>query len=372
MAKPGIIVDADGHVMEAGKHAVDWEAELEAPFKARAPIHIDFDTGGGHVFMEGKIWSKPWPKGRTVKGQSGPMEVQAQRSGMWIPEDRIRDMDLDGIDISVSYGGTIALGIPGLEDGEYAAAMARAFNNWLSRYCNAYPERLKGVAAVPWQHPEAAVKEVRRAVSELGLVAVTVPCHVHERPLSSEEFMPIYAEIERQGAALCVHGTVGLPNLMPAGADRHGKFFFGNLLGFPQETMQAVATIVCEGIFDRFPTLRIGFMEGGASWLPYLTQRMDDHFEIMGDQVGATRMPSEYVKSDRFFISADPEEEGLPHVMDYIGEERVVYLSDYWHYDAKFPGSVSGVKAREDMTERQKRLFLGENALRLYDLEGSA
>ncbi|MCH8284010.1 MAG: amidohydrolase family protein [Chloroflexi bacterium] len=368
MSKRSIVIDADGHVMESMPGAVDWEHELEERYRSRAPRYLDFNTGGGRVFMDGKIWAKPWPRGRAIKGQDEPFTVQESHSGMWEPEQRLRDMDLDGIDVSVSFGGTIALAVCGMDDADLALGISRAFNNWLARYCQARPDRLKGVAVVPFQTPDAAALEARRAVEELGLIAVAVPTHIRERPLSSESFFPIYAEIERLGVPLCVHAVVGLHNLMPAGADRHGKFFFGNLLGFPTETMHAVASIVCEGIMDRYPDMRIGFMEGGAGWLPYLMQRMDEHYEIMGEQVGAQRPPSEYVRSDRFFISADPEEEGIPYVMEKIGAERVVYLSDYWHYDAKFPGSVPHVKAREDLTQRQKRLYLGENAARLYNL----
>ncbi|MBI3743465.1 MAG: amidohydrolase family protein [Chloroflexi bacterium] len=368
MPKRGIVVDADGHVMESFPGAVDWVAELEEPYKRLAPRYFDFNTGGGRVFMDGKIWAKPWPKGREVAGEAEPFDVQASRSGMWVPDQRIKDMDLDGIDVSVSFGGTIALAVSGMDDAGLALAISRAFNNWLSRYCKAYPDRLKGVAVVPFQSPAEAAKEVRRAVHDLGLCAVAAPTHVRERPLSNDEFMPIYAEIERQDVPLCVHAVVGLHNLMPAGGERHGKFFFGNLLGFPTEIMQAVASVVCEGVMDRFPKLRVGFMEGGAGWLPYLMQRMDEHYEIMGRQVAAKHKPSEYVRGERFFISADPEEEGIPYVMEKIGAERVVYLSDYWHYDAKFPGSVPHVLSREDMTPAQKRLYLGENAARLYNL----
>jgi predicted TIM-barrel fold metal-dependent hydrolase len=368
MPRNSHVIDADGHVMESFPGAVDWERELEPAYKHLAPRYLDFNTGGGRVFMDGKIWAKPWPRGRAVKGKPEPFAVQETHSGMWEPHQRIKDMDLDGIDVSVSYGGTIALAVSGMDNAGLALAISRAFNNWLSRYCKAYPHRLKGVAVVPLQSPAEAAIEARRAVQELGLSGIAVPTHVRERPLSSEEFFPVYDEIERQGVPLCVHAVVGLHNLMPAGADRYGKFFFGNLLGFPTEMMHAVASVICEGVMDRFPKLTVAFMEGGAGWLPYLTQRMDEHVEIMGAQVAIRGKPSDYVRSDRFFISADPEEQGIPYVMEQVGEERVVYISDYWHYDAKFPGSVPHVLAREDLTARQKRRYLGENAARLYNL----
>ena len=96
MSKRSIVIDADGHVMESMPGAVDWEHELDERYRSRAPRYLDFNTGGGRVFMDGKIWAKPWPRGRAIKGQDEPFTGQESHSGMWEPEQRLRDMDLDG------------------------------------------------------------------------------------------------------------------------------------------------------------------------------------------------------------------------------------------------------------------------------------
>ena len=88
------------------------------------------------------------------------------------PVQRLKDMDLEGIDTAVLFGSSGFLGLPFLADKDFACAMARAYTNWLADYCKTDLRRLKGVALVPIQDPPEAVRELRRCIKELGFVAV--------------------------------------------------------------------------------------------------------------------------------------------------------------------------------------------------------
>src|SRR5437899_674282 len=139
------VIDADGHVLDTNVRAIGWEEWLEEPYKARAPKHIPFETGGGRMFLEGEIVPAPMAVPQRLGGRTISVDIHQQRPGMWEPAPRLADMDLEGIGIAFLFGGAIAIGCSSLPDADFAAALARAYNNWLANFCRADPRRLRGV-----------------------------------------------------------------------------------------------------------------------------------------------------------------------------------------------------------------------------------
>jgi hypothetical protein len=128
-------------------------------------------------------------------------------------------------------------------------------------------------------------------------------------------------------------------------------------------------TVVAGGVLDRFPRLRVVFLEAGCGWLPYWVDRIDEHYEKRREEFSHLRgKPSEYLADGRVFVSCDPDERELAHVVGMMGAGNVVYASDYPHWDALFPGSVAAVADRTDLAERDKRSILADNARRLMRL----
>ena len=112
------IIDADGHVAEQLEEAgIDWSALLEERYRGMAPRHFPFHTGGGRLFLGGKITAIPQPGGHAMGGKD-LVDVHAERSGMWNPHVRIGHMDEEGIDIAVMFGGAIHIGVSGLDEKE--------------------------------------------------------------------------------------------------------------------------------------------------------------------------------------------------------------------------------------------------------------
>ena len=135
------------------------------------------------------------------------------------------------------------------------------------------------------------------------------------------------------------------------------------------DTMLAAASFTCGGILERFPRLRVAFMEAGAGWVPWLMDRLHEHYELLPQQMPwQTRNPEDWIKSDNCYFAVEPDERTIPFVAQLIGEERLIYASDYSHWDCMCPDSVKTLSERADLSDRLKRNILGANAARLFGL----
>jgi len=361
------VVDSDGHVEEFG---ADW-AKLERKWGDWAPRYISdgsFDAGQPRFVIEGKVfprWEDKWGKAsRPIKVHKAE-RYWTGRPGMTDPKARLADMDLEGIDVAVLFGGMLCASAIGIvENPELALDACRAYNDWLGEYCSAAPDRLKGIAAVPFQDPPAAAAELRRAVRDFGLRGLRVPTWPQGANPGDRRFDSLYAEAEALGVPACLH----LHSARTVGADRFDGFFLKHVF-YSADIFMAFAGMLAGGVLDRFPGLRIGVFEAGCSWIPYLIDRLHEHWEMFPDQLPEVRRDlAEYMASERCFYSFEPEERMLPVVVGMIGEDRLMYASDYAHLDCICPESVKAVADRDDLGPETKRKVLGANAARLFNL----
>jgi hypothetical protein len=151
-------------------------------------------------------------------------------------------------------------------------------------------------------------------------------------------------------------------------ASRASSIIYMHTIGRPVETFIQFAGLIYGGVPERFPRLRIAFLECGAGWVPYWMERMDEEWEKRGkvEAPRCRRKPSEYVLHGNLFFAAEPEEGMLPYVIERIGEDRILFASDYPHWDGMFPRVVSTIRGRQDLSDSAKRKILGENAKRFY------
>ncbi len=132
----------------------------------------------------------------------------------------------------------------------------------------------------------------------------------------------------------------------------------------------AFAGLVCGGALDRFPGLRVGVFEAGCGWIPWLQERLHEHWELFPDQLPrVTRDPAEHLASGRCFYTFEPEERMVPVVAETVGEGRLMYASDYAHFDCMCPESVKAIAERDDLSADLKRQLLGGNAATLFGLK---
>ncbi|HEY7165090.1 MAG TPA: amidohydrolase family protein [Candidatus Binatia bacterium] len=330
------IIDADGHVTESNE---SLKRHLKKEFRNRPLMH-----------------SEAWD--RTFGGTLGKRNED--------PRVQLQDMDLDGIDIQVIFPSHLSLNAE--RESDLATAIARAYNDWLAEFCATDPKRLKGVAMVALQDIQGAIREVRRAAEELGFVGVMMPTNVRDQDIGRTEYWPFYEEVERLGLGLALHGGIRAAERMHG---RFDSFIAVHSVSFPFECMAAVTGLVFAGVPEKFPRLRIAALEACCGWVPFLMDRLDEEYEKRGWKEAPLlkRKPSEYMSSDQFFYAFELEESTLPYVAQRIGADKLLYSSDYPHWDTSWPKTVAMFTERHDISEAEKKQIAWENPQRFYGFE---
>jgi predicted TIM-barrel fold metal-dependent hydrolase len=365
---PDRIIDADGHVLEprAAWAGLDESVRPRIETDARGLDHVI--VGDDDVFVA-KLGQMGTPGTDVSTGSTEPFPLERARPGASEPGPRLVDMDAEGIDVAVLYP-TIGLGFWGITDPGAAVAVARAYNDWLAGYCAAAPERLYGAAMVPFQAPDGAVDELRRAREELGLVAAFVrpnPCL--GRSIVEDVYAPFWAAAEELGVAVGVHEGFQLA-VPPLGTDRAPRnVLVLHAVSHTFEQMFACAQLIAEGVLDRHPGLRVVFLEAGGGWAPYWLARLDHQVSSYGGYAPRMQLtPSEYF-ARQCWVSFEIDEATLPVLAPFVGVDRIVWGSDYPHADSTFPGALDELRATiAPLPSEQRARILSANAAALYEL----
>ncbi|HZF39422.1 MAG TPA: amidohydrolase family protein [Blastocatellia bacterium] len=360
-----MIIDTDAHINEPMEA---FERFLDDPYKSRRPRLIKDTFNLTRIVLEGKLYPDPRLKQAHSKKLEG-LSLGGMRPGATDPKARIGDLDLEGIDVQIVIGG-LGQVLSALPDKDFAAAMARACNNYYADFCAAAPDRLKCMATLPLQDIPTSVIEMERATKELGHIGIIVPPNVNGKNLDHPDFYPIYETAERLNLPISVHwGNGGY--LTAAGVERFNTHFMAHAFGHPFEQIIALTCIICGGIIEQFPGLRFAFLEAGCGWLPYWMQRLREHYERRTAEVPLMKKePVEYLSSGSCYLTTEPDEVMLPAVIETFGDDFILFGSDYPHADSKFPDSVKLIKERADIPERSKEKILS-NGARFLGLETS-
>ncbi|MBI4529039.1 MAG: amidohydrolase [Deltaproteobacteria bacterium] len=343
---PYPVIDADGHVFEKDSELHDF---LEGRYRGMPR----FETYSFFPSLDG------WHRGSSVPGKDH--ETPASR---WL-----EFLDELGIQMTVLYPTAgLALGLS--QDTEWACAVARAYNSWISEKFVRQSQRLQAVALLPVQEPVEAAAELRRAKKELGLVGGLLPAvTVLHKGYGHPDFDPIFQEAERLDVPLAVHGAPS----RGMGFDFFDKFIQVHTLEHPFAILIQFTHMIFEGLFERFPNLRVAFLEAGSGWIPYMMDRMDEEFEKphRRQAPALTKTPSEYIRSGQIWTTCEVEEKTLPHVLRRFNPGCVMWPSDYPHerLPDMFKRDIPEFLKRTDITDEQKRLILYENPKRFYRLE---
>jgi len=287
--------------------------------------------------------------------------------GAWDPGARLVDMDREAIELAVLFGSS--RGVRSLTGGDVSLgpAVARAFNDWLASYCGRDPARLKAAAWVALEDIDRACGEAERAVAELGAVGVVVPPFTADMAMDDPHFHPLYEQVESLDVPLLVHGAGELGSL----GERYHTHVRRHAVAFPLSLMMASMELVCGGILERFPRLRVALLEGGVGWVPWWLDRLDEHYELQPSAAPFIReKPSQlvarYLAEGRLFWSCEMDEAELPRAVERLGEGAILFASDYPHWDCTFPGAVEALERRKDLSSAAKERMLSKNAEGLY------
>ena len=352
------IVDADGHVAEG--------ATLVGQVMERWPDKVALVAGSPpRLTVEGRRYPESEGPGAGCPAEHGLSTVDGIQPGS--VAGMLADADRDHISEMVLYP-SFGLCAPSLEDPAFAAGFCRLYNEWLADFCKSSGGRLHGVAVTPLEHGRVAI-DVMTEARALGLVATMVPPALRTRNLDHPDFEPFYAAAVDLDMPLGVHGAPGI-HLPKIGVDRFTNYIQVHCISFPFDQMTAMTALVSGGVFDRHPKLRVAFLEAGVGWVPYFIDRMHEHFEKRGDWIpgGWQRDPKEYLEAGNLWVSCEPEEPILPGVIDVLGDEFILFASDYPHWDGAWPESTVSLRGRRDISEVSRARIAGENARRFYGL----
>lgn len=333
------VIDADGHVTESQEQVARY---LEEPYRRR-PTTFPF-----------------WPWDGWDRRMLGTLGHWAGDADAWL-----RALDEGGVETTVLYP-TLGLFASFLRDRRWAVALCRAYNTLLHEEFTRVTPRLRAVALLPVQDPEAAAAELRRAVRDLGCVGGMLAAD-GPHLLGDARFDPVWEEAQRLDTMLAVHASGS--HLGGAGVEMFERFIQAHTVSHPFGQMRQITSIVFEGVPERFPDLRLAFLEAGCGWAPYWMERMDDEYAKRAAEAPILKKkPSEYVRSGRIYFSCEADEWLLPEAVRLVGENQIVYASDFPHWDHSFPGSIAEIRDRGDLGTAQKQKILADNARRLYRL----
>ena len=374
MAKKGFkVLDSDMHIMEPPDL---WQRYIEPKFLDRGPRGLAESVGD--IIMvgpDGNIWGHD-PAFQQLLRSSGGRDFERHQERFkyysernWTPQVQLEAMDEEGIDVAVIYPtrGLFALTVPDME-AELAGAIARAYNNWLYDFCNPDPSRLIGAAMLSPFDIEDAVSEARRCVKELGFRGTFLrPNLVNGRNWHDQYYEPLWDTLEELQVPLGFHEGAGSA-LREAGDEFGTNQMLRHTFSHPVGQMMAAASFCGGGILHRHPDLRVAFLEGNCSWLPFFLWRLDEHWEWTGDVYAQelTMAPSEYFKR-QCFASVEADEEPAKYTIDYMGNDHIVFSTDFPHNDSKFPNSVERF-LEMPLSDEDKRKILWDNCAKYYGI----
>lgn len=277
-----------------------------------------------------------------------------------------RAMRMMGIDYTVVFP-TPMLNLGLHPQVEIEVAVARAYARWISENVLPADPAIKTMLYLPFNDPDASLKIVEEFAEKPGVVGFMVTS-VRYRPVHHNSYMKLYAALEERGMPLGFHAVY---NWQERSMEQLNKFLSVHALGFPFYNMIHLTNWVINGIPERFPNLKIIWIESGLAWAPYLMQRLDNEYMMRSSEAPLLqRRPSEYMR-DFYYTSQPMEHTGNMEILRITfemidAEHQLLYSSDYPHWDFDLPSRIFDLPF---LSEGAKRRILGENARDLFGLE---
>ena len=376
------LFDADAHVLVSPKM---WQS-LPKEFAQRRPRPVKFgdaaDLGDWTTswLCDGRI--EPPPFGPGTHAANTPHVIMEeyganpQRAGRFTsfpvsigaldlsdPAARLNAMDQMGIDIQMLFPSTIYASMstdPGLE-----AALFRAYNRYVAAQCRHAPKRLKWAGLLPLRDTRLAL-EALEEMQTLGAKAAIVFGTAGERMLSDASLTPVWDVFARCGLPLCVHMAMSYPPFR----DLCHTIQDSNMIGKAIPGQLAFVAIVGHGMLDKYPDLRVAFLEFGGEWIFYSVGRMSHYAKLnRGRMLNPGVLPKktveDYVKSQRIFLGPELSDAMLPLECDLLGDGQILYSSDFPHGEGR-ESAAQEIIDRNDLGEDRKRKILYDNAARFY------
>ena len=366
------VFDADAHVV----YPADlWQNHLDAKFKHRIerrnpagletynPVLVDgrysqHDTSLYGQFQKAIDWTYD-----DMVAQYGELAVEG-----FTGERVARALAVDGIDLCVVYGPEYDLWLDGI-DPELQAAMVRAYNRWGAEMRESSGGRVHTSSPIPLNDVSRALDEIRYAYEELGIRAFWArPNYFNHRNLGDRYYDPVYELLQDLDVPFATHEFMGLRG-QTEGADRFFTFTEWHTVVHAHEAMNASLSMIVQGVFERFPRLRCSYMEAGCGWVPSWLHRIDEHLELSG----AAEFPELTMSATEYFsrncwITTECEDPFVADVIRWLGDDRILWESDFPHPDSKYPNTTTEFMALAPdlISMESKAKILWDNAVEFY------
>jgi hypothetical protein len=278
-----------------------------------------------------------YPRNAPITARPGSRPPEGGPPGSQLPLLRAQALDEPGVEIGIL---NCAYAIDGIHHPDAAVALASAVNDWLIEEWLNKETRLRASLVVPSQHPALAAREIDRVAGHPGFVQVLLPAR-SRLPYGNRTYGPLWEAIARHGLVGGIHfgGVPGNPPT-PSGWP---SYFLEEYAGMAQVFQTQTVSLISEGVFDLYPTLRVALIESGFTWLPAHMWRFDKEWRNLRRIVPwVKRAPSAYMREHMRVtiqpLDAPPEPRFMSEVIDQIGsEEMLIYASDYPHLHATTP-----------------------------------
>lgn len=246
-----------------------------------------------------------------------------------------------------------------------ATQLLTAYNRWFTETILPAEPRIKTMLCLPFDNPEASLRTVREFADHPGVIGFIVTSQ-RSVGVHRNEYMPLYAELQERGMPLGFHAG---PNVNDTMTSTMNKFVSAHAMSFVTCNMTHMTNWVFNGIGERFPGLKVIWIESGLAWVPFMMQRLDHEYLMrQSDAPLLTKMPSDYMR-DMFYTSQPLEitDAGLLEstFRAIDAEHTLLYSSDWPHWDFDVPGRIMGIPF---LSEDAKRRILGENSRKLFNL----
>ena len=368
------VISSDNHIVEPPDL---WTSRIEPKYRDRCPQLVDAGDGGQVWVCDGVRGNTPAQGAQTGMRFEKPEDLtrvetfENVRPGGYIPEEHVKDMDEDGVDVSIVYP-SVGLRLFGtVPDGELLTAVFRAYNDFAAEFCSAQPKRLGAIAMINIDDVQVGAKELERC-KKIGFVGAMITVYPpHGRSYDSPEYHPLWAAAQDLEVPLSLH----------AGTNRFGSgdaFQFDEavkttqLCNFDHYVRMSLAEMMLSGVFELYPKLYVGAVEHELSWAPHFLDRMDFNYTQRARGVSGYRIKNDLLPSDLFRrnVFMGFQEDGLGiKLRDIIGVDTLQWGSDYPHQESTFPKSREILEDMlADCTDEEKAKIAGGNAARVYHI----
>jgi predicted TIM-barrel fold metal-dependent hydrolase len=371
------IIDADGHVEENPTTFCD--KYFDPAFRSQRPQVVGIE-GLAYWMIDEQLYPRRVGRGCHNLGTPVSYQGKATKHAARKPDSvesmelsdlsaRLRIMDEEDLSLQVLYP-TLFLAYPLSCNPAYVTAMCSSYNRWLGDILSGHA-RLKWVGVVNLDDIPAAAKQVDEC-KRLGATGIMILGTAGDKLLDDPTLMPFYETIAATNLPLAVH--VGWA--CPAINNLYTHIYPSGVIAFLMPVLMGFVSLMSGGILDRFPTMRVGFLEAGSLWIHFILERLQHRFQHSGKNLSqvVTRttpvqaLPTmDYVRKGNLYFSAEVEDLLLPQVLELVGEGQILFGSDMPHGDReRFAAKM--LQDRKDLTEAAKKKILETNPARFYDL----